>query len=119
MNKFFINYNNKTFIIKDNTNNGEVCSKTLFKYYQEGDKIWGEYYGGSIINGFIIGQVFNNGNIYFYYQHINNDNDIRIGKCDSKPELLENGLLRMYESWQWLNGDKSAGNSILEEIKER
>ena len=59
------------------------------------------------------------GNISFYYQHINNDNDIRIGKCDSKPELLENGLLRMYESWQWLNGDKSAGNSILEEIKER
>jgi len=42
-----------------------------------------------------------------------------MGKCDSKPELLENGLLRMYESWQWLNGDKSAGNSILEEIKER
>ena len=79
----------------------------------------GEYYGGSIIKGFIIGQVFNNGNISFYYQHINNDNDIRIGKCDSKPELLENGLLRMYESWQWLNGDKSAGNSILEEIKER
>lgn len=24
MNKIFINYNNKTFIIKDNTNNGEV-----------------------------------------------------------------------------------------------
>ena len=65
MNKFFINYNNKTFIIKDNTNNGEVCSKTLFKYYQEGDKIWGEYYGGSIIKGFIIGQVFNNGIFLF------------------------------------------------------
>ncbi|PKD20028.1 hypothetical protein APR41_15260 [Salegentibacter salinarum] len=28
----------------------------------------------------------------------------------------ENGKLRLYESWKWTSGDKSSGNSILEEL---
>jgi hypothetical protein len=29
---------------------------------------------------------------------------------------MENGKLRMHESWQWTSGDFSSGNSIIEEI---
>ena len=38
------------------------------------------------------------------------------GTCFSKPENMENGKIRLYEAWEWTSGDKSKGNSILEEI---
>lgn len=38
------------------------------------------------------------------------------GTCNSRPELLKNGKIRLHEEWQWTSGDKSKGKSILEEI---
>ena len=38
------------------------------------------------------------------------------GKCISKPEVLASGKIRLYETWEWTSGDKSSGESILEEI---
>ena len=38
------------------------------------------------------------------------------GTCKSKPEILENGKIRLHESWEWASGDKSKGQSIIEEI---
>ena len=38
------------------------------------------------------------------------------GICFSKPEIMENGKIRLYETWEWTSGDNSKGNSILEEI---
>jgi hypothetical protein len=46
-----INYNNKTFVSKENTDNGEVSSQTIFKYYQEGSIVWADYSGGEIVKG--------------------------------------------------------------------
>jgi hypothetical protein len=37
------------------------------------------------------------------------------GICHSKPEILSNGKIRLYEEWKWTSGDKSGGKSILEE----
>lgn len=36
--------------------------------------------------------------------------------CISKPELTEDGKIRLYEDWKWTLGDKSSGKSIMEEI---
>jgi len=38
------------------------------------------------------------------------------GTCFSKPEIMDNGKIRLHETWKWTSGDKSKGNSILEEI---
>lgn len=38
------------------------------------------------------------------------------GKCVSKPEVLENGKIRLYEKWQLTCKDFSAGESVVEEI---
>jgi len=38
------------------------------------------------------------------------------GKCKSRPEILENGKIRLHERWQWTCGDMSKGTSVLEEI---
>jgi hypothetical protein len=50
------------------------------------------------------------------YHQINFNNEIMTGKCFSKPEILSNGKIRLYETWQWTSGDFSSGTSIIEEI---
>ncbi len=111
-----INYNNKQFKAKYNSETGEVSESTIFKYYQLGDIIWGDYSGGDIVKGTIIGTVNDIGELNFYYQHINIQNNVRVGKCYSTPTIMSDGKIRLEEAWKWLNGDMSEGNSVLFEI---
>lgn len=110
-----ISYNGRLFVPKENTENGEVDGKTLFTYRQNGNILWAEYAGGEIIRGNLIGTVDKDGQLNFYYQHINVNNEVRIGKCHSIPRILENGKIELSEKWQWLNGDKSKGSSVIVE----
>lgn len=111
-----INYNNRVFKSVRNTSNGEVSAETIFHYYQENDIVWATYKGGAILFGNLIAKIDAQGCLHMRYQHINDDNDFRTGECVSKPEELEDGRLRMHETWQWTSGDYSKGTSILEEI---
>lgn len=108
-----INYNGKIFIPKVNSENGEADEETIFQYHQSSNILWAEYSGGEVIRGHLIGTVSDNGILNFHYQHINEKGQIRIGQCRSTPHVLENGKLELHEKWQWLNGDKSVGSSIL------
>jgi len=111
-----INLNNKKFRSVSNTDNGEVDEATIFEYHQNGKIIWATYSGGSIEFGTLMGTMDENGVISFNYQHYNNDDEYKIGKCVSTPQILSNNKIRYYEKWQWLNGDKSSGESIIEEV---
>lgn len=108
-----ISYNGRCFVPKTNTENGEVDDKTRFTYHQEGNIIWADYAGGEIFRGNLIGTVDENNQLDFYYQHININNEVRIGCCHSIPKILGNGKIELFEEWQWLNGDKSKGSSVL------
>jgi hypothetical protein len=108
-------YNGKSFIMKVNTENGEVDQRTVFSYRQTGDIVSAEYAGGDIIKGCLLGTVAENGELDFHYQHINSSRQVRIGKCHSVPHILTNGKLELHEEWQWLNGDKSKGSSVVVE----
>lgn len=109
-------YEGKKFCPRMNTENGEVNGETIFCYHQRGKELWAEYTGGEISRGYLIGFVAENGELDFYYQHINTQNQIRVGKCRSIPKLLDNGKIELAEQWQWLNGDQSKGSSIVTEI---
>lgn len=110
-----INYDGKFFTPKSNTENGEVDGQTLFSYHQNGDVFFADYCGGEIRKGYMIGTVEENGVLDFYYQHINVGGDMKIGRCHSVPHISENGKIELYEEWQWLNGDKSKGSSVVAE----
>jgi len=111
-----INYNNKSFRPFSNTENGETSAETLFHYHQEGNILNCEYSGGKIVKGQLIGLVDEVGNINMRYQQVNLMGQLMTGICQSKPEILENGKIRLHETWQWTSGDCSKGESILEEI---
>ena len=111
-----INYNNRLFVSVENTANGEVSSKTYFKYKQEGKIISATYSGGEIIDGVLIGIINEGGLLEFRYNHVNSRNEIRGGKCVSTPKILEDGRIRLYESWKWQDVEETEGNSIIEEV---
>jgi len=111
-----MNYNNKKFKAVSNTENGETSAATIFHYKQDGVILHAEYAGGEIKNGHLIGIVSFEGKIDMHYHHLNTKNEFKTGICQSCPEIMENGKIRLHEHWQWTSGDKSSGNSILEEI---
>ncbi|GAB4046546.1 n-acetylglutamate synthase [Spirosoma litoris] len=109
-------YNNKTFRSVTNTPNGEVSGDTLFHYHQEGQIVWAEYSGGSIVKGFLIATLLTGDCLDMRYQHVNTQGELMTGRCHSTPELLTDGRIRLYERWQWTSGDNSSGESIVEEV---
>ena len=110
-----INYNGKIFRPISNTENGETSSETIFYYKQVDNVLTAEYSGGKIKYGHLIGLVDKDGNIEIRYHQVNDNDELMTGRCKSKPEILENGKIRLHESWEWTSGDKSKGQSIIEE----
>ncbi len=110
-----INYNDKIFRSVVNSENGETSNDTVFIYKQIGNILTSEYSGGKIINGHLIGLVDENGEIEMRYHQVNQKGELMTGICKSKPEILENGKIRLHETWEWTSGDKSKGQSIIQE----
>ncbi|WP_174523017.1 n-acetylglutamate synthase [Rossellomorea vietnamensis] len=111
-----INYDGRKFVSIENTANGEVSSKTFFEYKQEGNILSATYSGGEIVKGTLIGIVKEDGSLQFRYNHVNIKNVIRGGQCNSTPEILSDGRIRLQESWKWLDSTQSEGESIVEEV---
>lgn len=111
-----MNYHDKKFRPISNTENGETSNETLFHYKQVGNILNSEYAGGKIKYGHLIGLVDNNGKIEMRYHQVNESGELMTGICSSTPEILANGKIRLHESWEWTSGDKSKGESIIEEI---
>jgi hypothetical protein len=110
-----INYNNRKFRAVQNSSSGEVNSETVFHYHQEGDLVWGEYSGGEIVRGSLIAKCDARGNLDMRYQHLNRRGELMTGECRSTPGILPDGRLWLHEKWQWTCGDRSKGESIIEE----
>ena len=111
-----MNYNNKKFRTINNSENGETSTETIFHYKQIGNLLTGTYSGGKIKFGHLIGLVDEFGNIDMRYHQVNTQNELMTGVCFSKPALLANGKVKLHESWEWTSGNKSKGESIIEEI---
>jgi hypothetical protein len=111
-----INYHNRKFRPFSNSENGETTEETVFHYVQEGNILTASYSGGGIKMGHLIGLVDENGTIDMRYHQVNVQGKLMTGICRSVPVLMENGKIRLHETWQWTSGDRSEGKSIIEEI---
>lgn len=111
-----VNYDNKSFRPVDSSANSNTSEETIFHYQQQNNIITATYSGGQIISGHLTGTVDDNGTIKMWYHHINTAGELMAGKCTSVPEIMSNGKIRLHENWQWATGDKSSGQSVIEEI---
>jgi hypothetical protein len=113
------NYDGRIFRSVSNTDNGEVSEETRFVYHQEGQIVYATYQGGGIEYGQLIAHLIpDTGQLDMRYQHINSNGDLMTGRCTSTPEILSDGRYRMHERWQWTSGDRSQGESIVEEVRD-
>ncbi len=111
-----INYDGRRFRPVSNTPNGQVNGETLFEYRQTGDLFTATYSGGGIRSGSMTGLAAPDGALRFCYQHLTDTGELRSGVCDSTPEILADGRIRLHEKWQWTLGEPAGtGESIVEE----
>ena len=111
-----ISLDGKKFRSVNNAPNGEVSADTLFDFRQEGRIVTGLYKGGQIEQGQLLAVMGDGGELDMRYHHLNKAGDLMLGTCLSTPEILPDGRIKYYERWQWLCGDKSSGESAIEEI---
>ncbi|KOP67205.1 n-acetylglutamate synthase [Bacillus sp. FJAT-18019] len=112
-----VNYNRKTFVSVENTDNGEITRETVFNYRQQDRMVWADYSGGGILLGHLVGTVDDSGKLDMRYHHLNENGELMTGVCISTPEILDDGRIRIYERWQWTCKDQSIGHSIIEEVR--
>jgi hypothetical protein len=111
-----MNYDGRKFRPVSNTPNGEVNSETLFHYCQQGDLFTATYAGGGIRHGSMTGFCAAGGELHFCYQHLSDGGQLRSGVCQSRPELLPDGRIRLHERWRWTFGGEGEGQSMVEEV---
>lgn len=99
----------------ENSATGEVGQSTTFNYHQDHDIIWAEYSGGSVIRGNLVG-TRNAEKLHFRYAHLSTTKETSTGVCNSTIELLDDGRLRLHESWAWESRPET-GTSIVEELE--
>ena len=111
-----INYNNRKFRPIHNDNEGDVDPSSIFHYYQDGNIVTGTYSGKHIRHGHLIAIVDEDGSLRMRYHHVDDNGNLKTGRCISRPEQLASGKIKLHEQWQWTCGDQSSGTSILIEI---
>ncbi len=111
------NYHNKKFKPLQLTDNSEIGNDMVFHYQQDGSILSCSYQSKNILKGHLMGIVDDQGRIEMRYHQINQNGELMTGICNSVPEILDDGRIRLHESWQWTSGDLSKGQSVLEEIR--
>lgn len=105
----------RVFASLANTDNGDVGAGSRFSYRQQGRRIWSVYQTPKVRFGTLVARLDEAGEIDMRYQQLS-ASGVRRGRCQSRIESLPDGRLRLHERWQWLDGDQSTGESVLEEV---
>ncbi len=104
------NFNNKVFLLVQNTDNGKVNSETVFKYKQDGNLVTADFSGGSVRYGKIIA-FYEGDKLNMIYQMITIENDLKSGQAVAKISMTEAGKIKLNLNWQWLTTSNEKGQS--------
>jgi|SRR5579872_6940354 len=110
-------YHDRKFAVRANTASASCTPETHFHYWQSGSRVWGTYQGGDVRFGSLVAVTDASGGLDMRYHHVDHADVLRTGTCHSRPEFLDGGRLRLYETWRRTNGDPLSGESIIEEIR--
>ena len=93
---------------------GDVGAETVFEYVEQDGVVHARYGGGAVRLGFLVGT--RSGDVLrFRYAQVRADGTTATGRCESRIEPLDDGRLRLHETWAWESQD-GAGTSVVEEV---
>ena len=100
----------RSFITTGNEH-GLSTTATRFRYFVDGAIVTGEYQGGEIVVGKIVGSVTGPSAIALLFQCVTANGTLLCGQSTGTVSRANDGLLRLDFDWQWLNGDRSGRKS--------
>lgn len=110
-----LSFNNKKFVLVQNSKTGKVNSETLFFYKQERDLVTADYQGGTVRYGKIIA-LLENDKLDMLYQCVTDEGQLKAGKALATVSFTESQKIRLKLNWEWITGEISRGNSEYIEI---
>jgi hypothetical protein len=105
-----VNFNNKTFVLRQNTENGTTNAETIFKYKQTGNLVTADFSGGSVKYGKIIA-VHKGEYLDMIYQMLTTTNELKSGKAIANITIAATGKILLSLNWEWLTGSDNKGTS--------
>jgi hypothetical protein len=108
---------NRRFVLEVNEPGADCQPGMAFDYRQQGGRVWALYGGGEVSFGALVARVADDGRLDARYQHATTAGQIRTGRCETRPERLLDGRIRLHEQWQWLSGAEGSGRSTLIETQ--
>lgn len=110
------NLDKKQFVVVDNEH-GLSSQDTIFRYYQDGEIVTGDYSGGEIEQGRFVGKYVKTNRIDLLFQCITCSGELLSGEAKGSVDSDDAGLLRLVFDWRWLSG--AHGNGISSYIERR
>lgn len=93
---------------------GEISNDTLFTFEQSGSLVTGQYRGGAIIEGYLIGFITGS-ELSFRYIQADKSGNLDAGMSNAVIEKMGDGRIRMIEHFQWATRPTS-GTNIFEQL---
>jgi hypothetical protein len=95
------------------SDDGEV---PVASYRQRGDLLWAHFSGGGVRRGSLTGVCRADDTLEFTYTMVLADGSLLAGHCESTPEFLPDGRIRLHERWERYGPQAATGASQLDEI---
>ena len=105
----------RVFAVAD-SGGGVATTDTTFHYAEEDGVVTARYAGGTIRRGFLVG-TRNGDSLDFRYAQLHTNGSTATGHCITELELLDDGRVRLNETWEWESREGS-GRSVAEEVPE-
>lgn len=87
---------------------------TVATWFQDGDLVWADVTGPELPVGRLVGSVRPDGVLDVAYCFVTPAGPVA-GECESTPEVLADGRIRLTERWRRVDG--SSGVSYAEEVR--
>jgi hypothetical protein len=104
----------RSFATED-SGGGVATSDTIFRYAESDGVVTATYEGGPIRRGFLVG-TRNGDTLDFRYVQLHTDGSTATGHCATEVELLDDGRIRLSESWEW-ESRPGSGRSVEVELR--
>lgn len=93
---------------------GEVDSKTLFEFTQDGSVVSAKYTGGKVKLGYLVGTM-DSDRLTFRYTQVDEDGRLDGGYSTCEVSRMADGRIRILEHFKW-ESREGTGTNVFEEI---
>jgi hypothetical protein len=111
-----ISYDGRTFRSSAAETAGADGQGPVGHFHQDGRQVWAEFAGGKVVRGRFVGSCAQDGTLELAYCQLLEDGEVVAGLCTSKPEILDDGRLRLAEHWRRFDPAGSTGVSYIDEV---